>query len=213
MRVLLFAAWAAMLAIGAPAQEPVLGGACQGCDAVFVGKPVDPPPVARIAPASEPGEPLILTGRVTGPDGRPRANIVLYAYHTDARGIYPPPKESLGPWPDRHGRLRGWVRTDREGRFTFETIRPGSYPSRSEPQHIHLHVIEPGCGTYYIDNVVFTDDELLTDRAPADDRRARGGSGVTTPSRADANSPWRVTRDVRLGLNIPGYRPCEGPAQ
>jgi protocatechuate 3,4-dioxygenase beta subunit len=205
MKLHLIAA-AALLASSANAEEAVLGGPCQGCDAVFAGRPANPPSIARIAPAGEPGEPMVLTGRVTGPDGRPRANIVLYAYHTDAQGIYPTPAKSLGPWPDRHGRLRGWVRTDEDGRYTFETIRPGSYPSRAEPQHIHMHVIEPGCSTYYIDNVVFSDDELLTERR--DDGMARGGSGLTTPRRDGPEAPWRVTRDIRLGQNVPGYREC-----
>jgi protocatechuate 3,4-dioxygenase beta subunit len=197
-----------LLAVPAMAEEPVIGGPCQGCDAVFVGKPAKLSSVARIAPAGEPGEPMIVTGLVTAPDGKPRANVVVYAYQTDARGIYPKPERSLGPWPDRHGRLRGWVSTDAEGRYTFETIRPGSYPSQNESQHIHLHVIEPGCGTYYIDNIVFTDDELLPRSERRDDGKARGGSGVTTPRRESAGSPWKVTRDIRLGLNIPGYQNC-----
>lgn len=185
------------------ADEPVIGGPCQGCEAVFVGQPAVLATRARIAPADEPGEPLVLSGRVTGPDGRPRADIVVYAYQTNSEGIYPRPAQSLGRWPDRHGRLRGWVRTDRQGRYTFETIRPGSYPSRNAPQHIHMHVIEPGCGTYYIADVVFTDDELLPARELQNQDKARAGTGVTTPARE--GGVWNVTRDIRLGLNIPGY--------
>jgi protocatechuate 3,4-dioxygenase beta subunit len=209
MTVLVLASAAALImTTAAMAEEPVVGGPCQGCDAVFAGKPAKLSSVARIAPVGERGEPMIVTGRVTARDGQPRANIVVYAYQTDAQGHYPKPARSLGPWPDRHGRLRGWVSTDAEGRYTFETIRPGSYPSNEEPQHIHMHVIEPGCSTYYIDNVVFTDDKLLPQRAHRDDGKARGGSGVTTPRRDDASGPWKVTRDIRLGLNIPGHRDC-----
>jgi protocatechuate 3,4-dioxygenase beta subunit len=210
MKSRVLACAAALLVTAATmAEEPVVGGPCQGCDAVFAGQPAKLSSVARIAPAGEPGEPMIVSGRVTGADGQPRANIIVYAYQTDARGIYPKPARSLGPWPDRHGRLRGWVNTDAEGRYTFETIRPGSYPSQSEPQHIHMHVIEPGCSTYFIDNVVFTDDELLPRSERRDDGKARGGSGITTPRRASASAPWKVTRDIRLGLNVPGYQACQ----
>lgn len=185
------------------ADEPVVGGPCQGCEAVFVGKPATLSSVSRIAPVGEPGEPMRVTGVVTAA-GKPRANVIVYAYQTNAEGIYPPPAKPLGRWPDRHGKLRGWVITDREGRYTFDTIRPGSYPSQSVSQHIHMHVIEPGCATYYIDNIEFTDDPLL----PEDERKprpdARAGSGLGTPQR-DANGVWQVRRDIQLGKNIPGH--------
>lgn len=193
-----------LAAAGAPADEPVVGLPCQGCEAVFVGAPEKPAARARIAPAGEPGEPLVLTGVVSGADGKPRAGVIVYAYQTDAQGIYPRPEKSLGRWPDRHGRLRGWAKTDAAGRYTFETIRPGAYPQASVAQHIHMHVIEPGCATYYIDEIRFTDDPLLKRDAREDER---GGSGIVTPARV--GDEWRATRDIRLGLNIPGYPGCK----
>ncbi len=196
----------------ASATEPVIGGPCEGCEAVFVGKPAKLASTARIAPPGEPGEPMRVTGTVIAADGKPRAGVVVYAYQTNAKGIYPAPDKTLGRWPDRHGRLRGWAITDGEGRYTFETIRPGSYPSREAPQHIHMHVIEPGCGTYYIDDIVFIDDPLLPASERANQDRARAGSGVATPKRDGAGGTWMVTRDIRLGLNIPDYPKACGTA-
>ncbi len=196
----------------AAATEPVIGGPCEGCEAVFVGKPAKLASTARIAPPGEPGEPMRVAGTVIAADGKPRSGVVVYAYQTNAKGIYPAPDKTLGRWPDRHGRLRGWAITDREGRYTFETIRPGSYPSREAPQHIHMHVIEPGCGTYYIDDIVFTDDPLLPASERANQSRARAGSGVATPKRDAADGTWMVTRDIRLGLNIPDYPKACGTA-
>jgi protocatechuate 3,4-dioxygenase beta subunit len=193
-----------LVAAGGFANEPVVGLPCEGCEAVFVGAPDQPAVRGRIAPVGEPGEPLVLTGLVTGSDGKPRAGVIVYAYQTDASGIYPRPAQSLGRWPDRHGRLRGWARTDDNGRYTFETIRPGAYPGRTVPQHIHMHVIEPGCATYYIDDVHFTDDPLLE---PGTREAKRAGSGIVTPRRA--GGVWQVTRDIRLGLNIPGHPGCK----
>lgn len=188
----------------AVAREPIVGLPCENCEAVFEGAPARPASMARIAPPGEPGERLLLSGLVSGADGKPRAGVVVYAYHTDSGGIYPKPSKSLGKASDRHGRLRGWALTDASGRYEFETIRPGAYPDRNIPQHIHMHVLEPGCATYYIDDILFTDDPLLK---PMREKQKRGGSGITTPRR-DGSGTWLVTRDIRLGLNIPGYPGC-----
>jgi len=185
------------------AREPVIGP-CEGCEAVFEGAPANPSTKSRIAPKGEPGEPLVLTGVVTGGDGKPRAGVIVYAYHTNAQGIYPG-RDDAKTASERHGQLRGWALTDANGRYAFETIRPAAYPRNTIPQHIHMHVIEPGCATYYIDEVLFTDDPLL-DRNKVNEEK-RGGSGIVTPTR-DAAGVWHITRDIRLGLNIPGYPGC-----
>ena len=197
-----------VLALPAVAAEPVVGLPCEGCSAVYDGMPKELPNRGRIAPRDEAGEPMVLTGRVLGPDGRPRGEVVVYAYQTDARGIYPAPEKSLGRWPDRHGRLRGWAVSGADGIYTFDTIRPASYPNGQVPQHIHMHVIERGCATYYIDEVVFTDDPFLN-AEERDEQPGRGGSGVTTPKRDTATGAWRVVRDIHLGQNVPGYPGCK----
>lgn len=196
-----------LLCSGAAAQsrEPVVGLPCDGCEAVFVGMPTTLSSRARIAPADEPGQPMTVTGRVYGGDGRPRAGVIVYAYQTNARGTYPPPLRLRG---FRHGRLRGWAVSDANGRYTFDTIRPGSYPSRDVPEHIHMQVIEPRCATYHIDDIVLTDDPLLTAEQRRHHSHNRAGSGIATPTRRDGR--WQVTRDIRLGLNIPGYPACDG---
>src|SRR5690242_16471363 len=84
-----------------------------------------------IAPANEPGDRLIVTGQLSRPDGSPAANVIVYAYQTDATGDYHN--------RDRMARLHGWAKTDRDGRFEFRTIRPGPYPGRTIAAHIHLH--------------------------------------------------------------------------
>ena len=69
-----------------------------------------------------------------------------------------------------------------------------------------MHVIEPGCATYAISDLVFADDVNLL-ALTADQRRgyeaAQGGSGITHLRRKGAG--WEVTRDIRLGQNITDY--------
>lgn len=190
--------WSA-IAMGAGADEPVLGGPCDGCEIIHDGMPAQLQPTARIAPPEEPGEPLVLEGTVRAPDGKPASGIVVYAYQTDAKGLYPRSDT-------RHGALRGWARTGADGRYRFDTIRPGAYPQGSEPQHIHMHVLEPGRGSYFLDDVLFTDDPRLTPQRRA--RTAdRGGSGIVVPERGADGESWRVRRDIVLGAGIPGYPP------
>lgn len=184
---------------GSSAAEPVVGGPCEGCELVFAGMPEKLTSKARIAPADEPGEPLTIEGVVTDRDGRPAEGIVVYAYHTDASGIYP-------GGDTRHGRLRGWALTDRDGRYRFETIRPAAYPGRTVPQHVHMHVVEPGYATYWIDSIVFSDDPLLSEADRRDARDGRGGSGLVVPVE-DGSGSWTVRRDIVLGLGVPGYGP------
>jgi len=186
-----------LLGTAIAADEPVIGGPCEGCDRVFVGMPDRLTAVARIAPQDEPGEAMIIQGTVRDADGKPAAGIIVYAYHTDARGMYPRAET-------RHGRLRGWARTGADGRYRFDTIRPAAYPGRDIPRHVHMHVIEPGVGTYYIDDIVFSDDPLLTPSQRRQMMRGRGGDGLATPAR-DAAGAWHVRRDITLGLNVPGH--------
>jgi protocatechuate 3,4-dioxygenase beta subunit len=207
MRLVRWAFVATLFLSVAQAREPVVGGPCEGCEAVFEGQPRALSSEGRIAPADEPGERMRVTGQVWGADGKPRANVIVYAYQTNAAGIYPRPARSSSPAADRHGRLRGWALSDAQGRYAFETIRPASYPSTNIPAHIHMHVIEPGCATYYIDDIVFTDDERLTAAARSGHERGRGGPGVVTPIRR-GSGPWLVVRDIRLSLNVPDYRAC-----
>jgi len=156
-------------------------------------------PVTRIGPEGEPGEPLTVTGVVLSAENRtPVAGVVIYAYQTDARGLYSRGRPET-EWSRRHGLLRGWVKTGADGRYTFDTIKPAPYPTHTLPAHIHLTVGEPGRRPYYIDDIVFDGEFGVTDAY----RRAqelRGGSGIVRLARA-ADGHWLARRDIVLELH------------
>ena len=169
---------------------------CEGCEAIHEHFHAGLAWSAVIPPPGEPGERLIVTGRVLEPDGKtPAPGVVIYVHHTNAAGVYPKKGDERG-WGRRHGYLRAWVKSNERGEYRFETIRPGTYPSRVDPAHIHFIIKEPNRQEYWIDDVVFTDDSLVT---PAYRARlqSRGGSGIVTPERR-ASGEWLVRRDIVL---------------
>ncbi len=190
----------AMAAIACLAQKdrPV-GGPCDECDLMFTGMPkIIAAETALIR--NEPGEPLIIEGTVYHKDGKtPAPNVILYVYHTDAKGYYSnlPGEKEL-----RHGHLRGWMKTDSEGHYKFLTIRPAPYPQRQDPAHIHPIIKEEGMTRYYIDEYLFEDDPLVTSKVRSSQEK-RGGNGIIRLTKKDGK--WYGTRDIILGENIPGY--------
>jgi protocatechuate 3,4-dioxygenase beta subunit len=193
-----------------PVREPVVGLPCEGCEAVFEGIPDSLEWQARIAPEGEPGVPFRIVGTVRTAAGAAAGNVIVYAYHTDAGGIYPRGSELDNDVTHRHGRLRAWVRTGEDGRYRFDTIRPSGYPNSDIPAHVHMHVIEPGRCTYYIDDILFEDDPRLDPATRKRMYRGRGGGGIAQPTR-DESGRWLVRRDIVLGENIPGYPELPSP--
>ncbi len=107
-----------------------------------------------------------MEGRVVDHDERPLAEVTVRVYQTDARGYYTPER----PMDEPNARLSGTLRTDRQGRFRIETVRPGPYPDsvrlggrdRQIPAHIHLDLAPPGYQPRKL-QAVFADDPLLQD--------------------------------------------------
>lgn len=168
---------------------------CEGCEAVRERDAGTLRAYTILAGPDEPGERLQLSGRVLALDGSPAPGVVIYAHHTNAAGHYAN-GTSETEWSRRHGRLRGWARSDAQGDYAFRTIKPAPYPDRTLPAHIHLFVGEPGCRPYYLDDVVFAGEFGVTSRY-IDAQELRGGSGIVR-LRRQAHGLLLATRDIRL---------------
>lgn len=182
-----------------------VGGPCEGCEAIYETTVAFEQLKAFIVMPEtswENKKPLGINGVVYKADGKtPAANVVLYLYQTNEKGIYPTTGKEKG-WAKRHGYIRGWLRTNEKGEYKFGSLRPAAYADRSEPAHIHVVIKEPGINEYYIDDFMFDDDPLLT----ADKRKkltGRGGSGIV--KLIDVGNMFKGERNIYLGKNIPHY--------
>ncbi|MGF1925577.1 MAG: intradiol ring-cleavage dioxygenase, partial [Bacteroidia bacterium] len=110
------------------------------------------------------GQKLLLTGTVFKVDGKtPAPNVVIYYYQTNTKGAYEHKADEPRSIPPNsegqtHGYIRGWVKTDKDGKYAIYTIRPAAYATQDSPAHIHPIIIEPNRNeSYYIDDFVFDD--------------------------------------------------------
>ena len=102
-----------------------------------------------------PGEPILIYGQVRSADGKPIAGASLDVWQAAPNGLYDLQDENQ---PGMN--LRGRFRTDHNGRFRFQSVKPSSYPIPFDgpvgtmlralgrhpyrPAHIHFIVTAPG---------------------------------------------------------------------
>jgi protocatechuate 3,4-dioxygenase beta subunit len=158
--------------------------------------PKDGPATVIVAPPDEPGQRLIVSGRVT--DGKvPMPGVSIYIYHADARGCYPADCLDHGPHTFS-ARLHGAMRTDALGRYSYETIRPLGYGGGEA--HVHC-IVATGEPTGWQFEMTFADDPVVV--AVRNGTRATPAyyaDGVVSirPATKDAKGVWHVTQDIVL---------------
>jgi len=142
-----------------------------------------------LAPPSEPGERLLVEGRLLrARDCRtalPSYSIDIW--QCDENGVY------HGAGADY--RLRGRVVVASDGSFQFETIRPGNYAlgDSFRPAHIHFRVYTPDMRALVTSQLYFEGDPFLGDNDPCQ------------PPTCFSNDPDRIMRltpamiDGRMG--------------
>jgi len=181
-------------------KNKIVGGGCDGCELMYAGMPKNIKSVDTSSAWNEKGQRLLVTGKVLKLDGvTPEPNVIVYYWQTDSEGNY---SKGMGK-SERHGHVRGWVKSDKQGKYSIYTIRPGNYPNTDIEAHIHLSIKEPNIeDEYYTDNLVFSDDIKLTG-TKRKKLKNRGGSGIL---RVLIDKEMQVAEhNIILGLNIPNY--------
>ena len=184
-------------------KNKLVGGGCDGCEIMYVGMPTNISAVDTSAGWKEQGQKILVTGVTYKIDGKtPVPNVIIYYWQTDNNGYYSP-ENGMDGNAKRHGHIRGWVKTDENGKYSIYTIKPAPYPNDNIPAHIHTSIKEPNIDNeYYIDEFVFDNDKLLTGTK----RKAlenRGGSGILRV--LNSNNLQIAEHNIILGLNIPNY--------
>lgn len=179
-----------------------VGGPCEGCEVALDYGDRNLSPVDTLPGFDTLNPKMKIKGTVFENDGKtPAKDVIIYIYQTNRKGVYEKTGDETG-FASYHGIYRGWVKTNEQGRYTFYTFKPGAYPGRSEPAHVHFTIKEPDKNEYYIDAIQFENDPLLTKRE-REKKNPRGGSGVIGLTKE--GDLLIAERDIILGLNIPNY--------
>lgn len=142
--------------------------------------------------AKDDGEPMIISGTVYKTDGKtPAPNTLIYFYHTDKYGIYGREGQP------KHGRFRGWMLTDANGRYEFASIRPASYPNSTQSQHVHMTLTTLDSREDWVDSILFEGDKFLTTRERESSGR-RGGFNPIVTLEKGKDGISRAMRDLKL---------------
>ena len=88
------------------------------------------------------GEIIEIHGRVVQEDGAPLENLIVEIWQADAQGVFRHPADPRHAQADPG--FFGWGRaaTDKDGRYSFRTIRPGA-PAGRQP-HVNFMVMFSG---------------------------------------------------------------------
>ncbi len=139
------------------------------------------------------GEPMEISGTVFQADGKtPAPNTLIYLYHTDFEGYYGRKKDE-----HKHGRYRGWMLTDKEGRYSFKSIKPAPYPENRFAAHIHMTVTTVKMREDWIDSILFEGDRLISQQ----ERNMAGKKGGFQPIltlEKGKDALLRATRNIQL---------------
>jgi protocatechuate 3,4-dioxygenase, beta subunit len=156
-----------------------------------IGVPDDVAWRTVLAPESDTGDRMIISGTVYEVDGKQAApNTLIYLYHTDIYGHYGAKGEI------RHGRYRGWMLTDARGRYEFESIKPASYPDSTIAAHVHMTLTTKDLHENSVDSILFEGDKFITTRERND--IGRGGFNPILKMEKGADGILRGVRDIQL---------------
>lgn len=166
------------------------GAGVEGMGAIDV--PADVSWRSVMATTKDDGEPMIISGTVFKADGKTVApDTLVYFYHTDMYGIYGRTGQH------KHGKFRGWMLTDRQGRYEFRSIRPASYPNTTFSAHVHMTVTGVDHREDWIDSILFEGDRFITERE-RDQSGRRGGFNPIVKLEKGEGGILQAVRNIQL---------------
>lgn len=112
------------------------------------------------------GERIIVTGRVLDGDGRPVRDQLVEIWQANAAGRYIHKRDQHPAPIDPNFTGVGRTLTDREGRYSFTTIKPGPYPWKNHhnawrPAHIHFSLFGTDFTQRLVTQMYFPGDPLF----------------------------------------------------
>ncbi|HRN79415.1 MAG TPA: hypothetical protein PKY29_07200 [Ferruginibacter sp.] len=180
----------------------IAGGPCgPNCDGYIDQQPTGNSDTLPLF-ANQEVDRMLLTGTIYDYHGNPAEGVLLYVFHTDSNGIYLKSQDAKGA-EALNGYIRGWILTEKDGRYYFYTNKPGAYPDGIHNAHIHCIVKEPEVNVYALPDFVFKDDPLLSKKEL--NRTQQENGGVVRDSTI-ADFPYLVyVRDIYLGKKVVNY--------
>ena len=111
------------------------------------------------------GERIVVHGRVLDEDSRPVRGALVEVWQANAAGRYRHHVDCHDAPLDHNFSGAGRMLTDDEGRYSFKTIKPGSYPWRNHynawrPAHIHFSLFGAGILSRLVTQMYFPGDPL-----------------------------------------------------
>jgi protocatechuate 3,4-dioxygenase beta subunit len=112
------------------------------------------------------GERITVSGRLVDEDGRPIRGALVEVWQANAAGRYRHEVDQHPAPLDPNFSGGGRVLTDRDGRYTFTTIKPGPYPWGNHPNawrpaHIHFSIFGRAFTQRLVTQMYFPGDPLF----------------------------------------------------
>ena len=155
----------------------------------------------QLANQSEPGERIIISGRIYNLDcTKVIPDVEIDVWHANHNGEY----DNIGY------NLRGKTFSNNQGFYTFETIKPGFYLNGAifRPSHIHFKITPPGHNTLITQLYFQNDPYISTDAAASIDNGVFDASSRIIPlvlnSHGILEGTWDIVINgdgITLGLN------------
>lgn len=144
---------------------------------------------AQLASETEPGTRMIISGRVFNLDCmKAIPDAIIDIWHANDAGDY-----------DNSGyKLRGVVKSNSEGYYLFETIKPGKYLNGStfRPSHIHFKITPPGFETLTTQLYFEGDTDIPGDAAASITSGQFDASARIIPLTTNADNQLEGTWDI-----------------